>query len=78
MSTKHFPACPCTICGEGGHVASKCTAIKLPPDGFYTGGGGGGGGHSHDDDDERATTHVLEFVVQQNLLDDELPPTQLN
>ncbi len=61
MSTKHFPACPCTVCGEGGHMASKCPTIKLPPDGFYT-GGGGGGGHSHDDEDEQANRIVLALL----------------
>lgn len=41
----------CLACGEHGHCPSKCKAVAIPPDGFYT-GGGGGGGHSHDDDDE--------------------------
>jgi hypothetical protein len=43
----------CLACGEHGHCPSKCKAVAIPPDGFYT-GGGGGGGHSHDDDDESA------------------------
>ncbi len=41
----------CHACGEHGHCPSRCKAIAIPPDGFFT-GGGGGGGHSHDDEDE--------------------------
>lgn len=51
-------------------MASKCPAIKLPPDGFYTGGGGGGGGHSHDDEDEKANRIV--FALMQEELDEAL------
>ncbi len=46
-------ACPCSVCGEGGHTVGKCPALRSPlREGFYS-GGGDGGGHSHDDD-ERA------------------------
>lgn len=48
----------CLACGEHGHCPSKCKAVAIPPDGFYT--GGGGGEHSHDDDDE----HLAEFIMQ--------------
>ena len=47
----------CLACGEHGHCPSRCKAVAIPPDGFYT-GGGGGGGHSHDDDDEKAVTQI--------------------
>jgi hypothetical protein len=40
----------CLACGEHGHCPSKCKAVAIPPDGFFT-GGGGGGGHSHDEDE---------------------------
>lgn len=64
MSHKQFSSCACTACGERGHVASKCKAIALPPDGFFTGGGGGGGGHSHDDDDEKANRIVFDLLLE--------------
>ena len=48
----------CMACGEQGHKSSRCKAIAMPPEGFYT-GGGGGGGHSHDDDDEAISSVTL-------------------
>jgi hypothetical protein len=47
-------ACPCVICGEGGHQSSACPALRAPlKDGFWS-GGNGGGGHGGDEEDERA------------------------
>ncbi len=44
----------CSLCGEGGHRASRCPDLCDPlREGFFKGGGGGGGGdcddHDHDD-----------------------------
>ncbi len=48
-------ACPCRICGNGGHHPSHCPSLwDVLKEGFYS-GGGGGGGHSHEDDDEKAS-----------------------
>ena len=59
----------CIVCGEEGHRPSKCKAIGIPPEGFYT---GGGGGHQHDDDcDEKVSAYWP--VVQSDSLDDEVP-----
>ena len=45
-------ACPCVVCGEGGHRPSKCPSLHIPlKDGFWS-GGNGGGGHDHGDDDD--------------------------
>lgn len=38
---------PCSICGYGGHSASRCKEIGIPPDGFYK---PAPGQHQHDDD----------------------------
>lgn len=42
---------PCSICGHGGHRASNCKEIGIPPDGFYK---PAPGQHQHDDDCEDA------------------------
>ncbi len=44
----------CSLCGEGGHRASRCPDLCDPlREGFFKGGGRGGGGdcddHDHDD-----------------------------
>ncbi len=57
----------CSLCGEGGHRASRCPDLCDPlREGFFKGGGGGGGGdcddHDHDDHvklDRLATAGVL-------------------
>ncbi len=70
----------CLSCGEHGHCPSRCKAIAIPPDGFYT-GGGGGGGHSHDDDDEKAFMQIVTQIaagwldVQNGSAGDESRPT---
>ena len=46
---------PCTVCGEACKSASRCKALGIPPEGFFT-GGDGGGGHGGDDEDESLTT----------------------
>jgi hypothetical protein len=45
----------CSLCGEGGHRASRCPDLCDPlKEGFFKGGGGGGGGDCDDHDhDER-------------------------
>ncbi len=56
-------ACPCSLCGEGGHKASRCPALRDPlKDGFQS-GGGGGGGHDHDEDDAVECGDVQEEAV---------------
>lgn len=40
---------PCTICGKGGHSASRCKELGIPPDGFYK---PSPGGHYHDEDED--------------------------
>ena len=43
------PQHPCTICGNGGHSASRCKELGIPPEGFYK---PAPGQHQHDDDCE--------------------------
>jgi hypothetical protein len=40
---------PCTICGHGGHRASNCKEIGIPPDGFYK---PAPGQHHHDEEED--------------------------
>jgi hypothetical protein len=41
-------SCPCSICGKGGHSASRCKELAPPPpDGFYK---PAPGQHQHDED----------------------------
>jgi hypothetical protein len=42
---------PCSICGKGGHRASNCKELGIPPDGFYK---PAPGQHQHDEDCEDA------------------------
>jgi hypothetical protein len=45
---------PCTICGKGGHQASRCKELAPPPpDSFYK---PAPGQHQHDEDCEDAIT----------------------
>ncbi len=50
---------PCTICGHGGHSASRCKEIGIPPEGFYK---PAPGQHQHDDDDEGESIHVIHIA----------------
>ena len=43
------PQHPCTICGKGGHPASRCKELGIPPEGFYK---PAPGQHQHDDDED--------------------------
>lgn len=70
----------CAVCGEGGHKPSRCKALRIPPEGFFT-GGDGGGGHGGDDEDEaleQITTliYVSQQQIQNGLVGDESQPTQ--
>ena len=49
---------PCTICGKGGHSASRCKEISIPPEGFYK---PAPGQHQHDDD-EGESLHVIHIA----------------
>jgi hypothetical protein len=60
----------CMLCGEG-HKSSKCSELRIPPQGFFT-GGGGGGGHSHDDNDERGAISSAMPYKQDDLMDGEI------
>lgn len=42
---------PCSICGKGGHRASNCKELGIPPDGFYK---PAPGQHHHDEDEDEA------------------------
>jgi len=42
---------PCSVCGKGGHRASNCKELGIPPDGFYK---PAPGQHQHDDDEDEA------------------------
>jgi hypothetical protein len=51
---------PCSVCGKGGHSASRCKELGIPPDGFYK---PAPGQHQHDDDeDETARIHISEIL----------------
>jgi hypothetical protein len=52
------PQFPCTICGHGGHRASNCKEIGIPPDGFYK---PAPGQHQHDDDEDEMI-HIAELL----------------
>ncbi len=52
------PQYPCTICGHGGHSASRCKEIGIPPDGFYK----PAPGHHHHDEDEDEMIHIAELL----------------
>lgn len=56
MSSTSVNPIPCSVCGEGGHRASNCDSLGIPPHGFSKNEGGyreeGG------DDDE----HLCRFV----------------
>lgn len=43
---------PCTVCNEGGHVASRCPCLCEPLKGGFHSGGNGGGGHGGDEEDD--------------------------
>jgi hypothetical protein len=50
---------PCTICGKGGHSASRCKEIGIPPEGFYK---PAPGQHQHDDEeDETLYIHIAQL-----------------
>jgi hypothetical protein len=49
---------PCTICGKGGHSASRCKEIGIPPEGFYK---PAPGQHQHDDDEDESL-HVIHLA----------------
>lgn len=57
---KKMQAFPCSICENGGHVASKCPELWHPE---RTGGGGGGHSHDDDDDDEKVTFSLYDMVL---------------
>ena len=48
---------PCTICGHGGHSASRCKEIGIPPDGFYK----PEKGQHHHDEDEDESIHIQQL-----------------
>lgn len=51
---------PCSVCGKGGHRASNCKELGIPPDGFYK---PAPGQHQRDDDeDETVTIHITEIL----------------
>jgi hypothetical protein len=50
------PQYPCTICGKGGHSASRCKELGIPPDGFYK---PPPGQHQHDDDEDESINLYL-------------------
>ncbi len=56
MSATSINPIPCSLCGEGGHRASHCDSIGIPPDGFAKNEGGyreeGG------DDDEHLVCNI--------------------
>ena len=51
------PQHPCTICGHGGHSASRCKELGIPPDGFYK---PAPGQHQHDDDEDESI-HIAQL-----------------
>lgn len=65
MSSTSVNPIPCSLCGEGGHRASNCDAIGIPPDGFAKNEGGyreeGG------DDDEHLVYQTLHKIESCNL-----------
>jgi hypothetical protein len=48
---------PCTICGKGGHSASRCKELGIPPEGFYK---PSPGMHQHDDDEDESI-HIVQL-----------------
>jgi hypothetical protein len=53
-----IPQFPCSICGRGGHRASNCKEIGIPPDGFYK---PSPGQHQHDDNEDEMI-HTAELL----------------
>lgn len=57
---------PCLICGKGGHSASRCKEIGIPPDGFYK---PSPGQHNHgNDEDEKISLDELLYSYKNWLL----------
>lgn len=54
-----IPQFPCLICGHGGHRASNCKEIGIPPDGFYT---PAPGQHQHDDNCDDQIIHITKLL----------------
>jgi hypothetical protein len=54
-----IPQFPCSICGHGGHRASNCKEIGIPPDGFYA---PSPGQHHHDDDCDDEIIRIVELL----------------
>ena len=50
-----IPSCPCTVCGDNDHRASKCPSLLIDPEQFYS---GGGNSHSHDDDEDEHNDYL--------------------
>jgi hypothetical protein len=49
----------CSVCGEGGHLPSRCPELYEPlRPGFSGAGGGGGGGGGDEDEDERGYAYA--------------------
>ena len=71
-------ASKCAVCGEGGHKPSRCKALAIPPEGFFTGGDGGGGHGGDDEDESLGSTSVSSSpqMTQSGSLDGEIQPTQ--
>lgn len=63
MSYQQFP---CSICGKGGHSASRCKEIGIPPDGFYK---PQPGQHNHaDDEDESISIYEVRYAYNMWLI----------
>ncbi len=54
----------CRICGSTEHTVSKCTEIRIPPDGFFKPAGGGNYGGGDDEDDKLLLKLVLSNYAQ--------------
>ena len=53
---------PCSVCGKGGHRASNCKELGIPPDGFYK---PAPGQHQHDEDEDDAI-NLYELLYSYN------------
>lgn len=51
---------PCSVCGKGGHIASRCKELGIPPDGFYK---PASGQHQHNEDDDEHLVINLEQLT---------------
>lgn len=58
------PPYNCRICGSTEHNVSKCTEIRIPPDGFFKPAGGYQGGSDGEDDDKLLLKLVLSNYAQ--------------